>query len=100
MNKLITFLTASVFAFAGGNALAADAAKDAGPAKKVEKSEKAAAKPEKPAAVTQEAWDKMSDVDKKKAVEKAAKDTAKDKGATKGAEKTAAAPKKEKKGGC
>jgi hypothetical protein len=43
---------------------------------------------EKPASVTQEAWDKMSEADKKKAVE-AAKSTAKP-----------AAEKKPKKGGC
>ena len=52
---------------------------------------KAAATLKKPADVTQEAWDKMSDADKKAAVEKAAK------AAPAGA---ATAAKKEKKGGC
>jgi Ni/Co efflux regulator RcnB len=78
MNKLFTILVASVFAVAGANALAADAPKDTS-------AKTAPAKLEKPAAVTQEAWNKMSDTEKQKAVEKA----------------NAAAPKKkEKKGGC
>ena len=81
MNKLLVALVAATFAFAGTTALAADAAKDkATPA--------AAAKLEKPANVTPEAWAKMSDAEKQKAVD-AAKSA-----------KTAAAPKKEKKGGC
>ncbi len=90
MKKLVTLLTASVFALAAGSALAADTAmtKDAPKAAGMAKSE---AKLVKPAGVTEEAWTKMSDADKKKAVEKAMKG---DKA------KSAAAPKKEKKGGC
>lgn len=86
MNKLSMILIAVVFALSGASALAADPPKaDAG-------STKAAAALKKPADVTQEAWDKMSDADKKKAVEKAGK-TASTAGA-------ATAGKKEKKGGC
>ncbi len=81
MNKLLAVLVASTFAFAGTAALAADAPKDKAAAP-------AAAKLEKPANVTAEAWAKMSDAEKQKAVD-AAKST-----------KSAAAPKKEKKGGC
>ncbi len=85
MNKLFSMLVASVFAFGSVTALAADApAKDA--AKDTAKM--APAKLEKPADVTQEAWNKMSDADKQKAVDKAKA----------AAPKTAA--KKEKKGGC
>ncbi len=87
MNKLSTILIAVVFALSGASALAADPPKaDAAAMKKAEPALK------KPADVTQEAWDKMSDADKKKAVEKAAKSAA-----------PAGAPtaaKKEKKGGC
>jgi hypothetical protein len=86
MNKLATTLVAAVFALSGASALAADPPKADAGAKKAE----AAAPLKKPASVTQEAWDKMSDADKKKAVEAAGKEGA----------KTAAAPKKEKKGGC
>jgi hypothetical protein len=83
MNKLTPILVAGVFAFSGASALAADPPKaDAGSAK-------AAAALKKPADVTQEAWDKMSDADKKKAVEKTGKAAA-----------AAPAAKKEKKGGC
>jgi hypothetical protein len=87
MNKLSTILVAAVFALSGASALAADPPKaDAATMKKAEAALK------KPADVTQEAWDKMSDADKKKAVEKAAKA---------GAPAGAATPaKKEKKGGC
>ena len=86
MNKLSPILVAAVFALSGASALAADPPKaDAG-------AMKAAAALKKPADVTQEAWDKMSDADKKKAVEKA------DKAAV--AAGTATAGKKEKKGGC
>jgi len=86
MNKLLAVLVASTFAFGSAAALAADAPKDkaAAPA--------AAAKLEKPANVTAEAWGKMSDAEKQKAV-----DAAKAAGAKPA---TAAAPKKEKKGGC
>ena len=77
MNKLLAVLVASTFAFAATAAFAADAPKDKATAV-------APAKLEKPANVTAEAWAKMSDADKRKAVDAA---------------KTAA-PKKEKKGGC
>lgn len=81
MNYLSSILVAAVFAFSGASALAADPPKpDAATMKKAEAALK------KPAAVTQEAWDKMSDADKKKAVEKAAE--------------AAPAKKKVKKGGC
>jgi hypothetical protein len=86
MKKLFTILVASVFAIAGANVLAADAPKDAKAKDAAAKT--APAKLEKPAGVTQEAWNKMSDAEKQKAVEKAMVD----------APKTAA--KKEKKGGC
>ena len=85
MNKLLSLLVASTFALVGTQALAADPPKDAAAAKKTE------AKLEKPASVNAEAWAKMSDAEKQKAV-----DAAKAKPAG-----TAAAPaKKEKKGGC
>jgi hypothetical protein len=87
MNKLSTILVAAAFALSGASALAADPPKaDATTMKKADSTLK------KPADVTQEAWDKMSDADKKKAVEKAGK----------AAPATAAATpvKKEKKGGC
>ena len=80
MNKLLTILLASVFAVASAGVMAADPAPKAG------------AKPalEKPADVTADAWAKMSDADKAKAIEKA-----------KAAKPAEAAPKKkEKKGGC
>jgi len=85
MKKLTTILVAAVFALSGASALAADPPKaDAATMKKAEAALK------KPADVTQEAWDKMSDADKKKAVEKAA-------AATTG---TGTPEKKVKKGGC
>jgi len=81
MNYLSSILVAAVFAFSGASALAADPPKpDPATMKKAEATLK------KPAAVTQEAWDKMSDADKKKAVEKAGE--------------AAPAKKKVKKGGC
>jgi len=81
MNYPSSILVAVVFAFSGASALAADPPKpDPATMKKAEATLK------KPAAVTQEAWDKMSDADKKKAVEKAAE--------------AAPAKKKVKKGGC
>jgi len=86
MNKLSTILVAAVFTLSGASALAAD------PPKADTGAMKAAAALKKPADVTQEAWDKMSDADKKKAVEKA------DKAASTAG--TATAGKKEKKGGC
>jgi GTP-binding protein EngB required for normal cell division len=90
MNKLSTLLVAAVFALSGASALAAD------PPKADSMVAKAAAALKKPAEVTQEAWDKMSDADKKKAVEMAAKASPAGT-ATSG---TATAVKKEKKGGC
>ncbi len=79
MNKLFPILVASAFAFGSAAALAADAPKEA---------PKAAAemKLEKPADVSKEAWDKMTDAEKKKAVEKSKSSTT--------------ASKKQKKGGC
>lgn len=83
MKKLPAVLVAIAIGLTGATALAADPPKaDAA---------KAVAALKKPANVTQEAWDKMSDADKKKAVD----------AATKAGSTTAAAPaKKEKKGGC
>ena len=87
MNKLSPILVAAIFALSGASALAADPPKaDAATTKKAEAALK------KPADVTQDAWDKMSDADKQKAVDKAAKAAP----ATAGA----APAKKEKKGGC
>lgn len=88
MNKLLAVLVASTFALGSAAALAADPPKDkaAMPA--------AAAKLEKPAGVTAEAWGKMSDADKQKAVDAAKA------GAKSTTTAAPAAPKKEKKGGC
>jgi len=80
MNKLLSILVASVVAAASTQAIAAGPPKD-NPAAKP-----AAAKLEKPADVTAEAWAKMSDAEKQKAVDKA--------------KAAAAEPKKPKKGGC
>jgi hypothetical protein len=84
MNKLLTLLVASTFALSGATAFAADPPKAAAPAATP------AAALQKPADVTAEAWAKMSDADKAKAVEKAK--TA--------APAKAAEPEKKKKGGC
>lgn len=84
MNKLLTILLASTFAVVGTAALAADPPKEAASMKK--------AALEKPANVTPEAWAKMTDAEKTKAVE-AAKAKPKETAATKGTTK-------EKKGGC
>jgi hypothetical protein len=78
MKLLLAAVAAAFFALSGTAVLAADT-KDAA-------AKSAETRLEKPANVTQEAWNKMSDAEKKKAVEAAAKD------------KTAT--KKEKKGGC
>ena len=86
MKKLSTILVAAVFALSGASVLAAD------PPKPDAAAMKATAAMKKPADVTQEAWDKMSDADKKAAVEKAAKVAP--------ATAAAAPAKKEKKGGC
>ncbi len=79
MNKLSAVLVAATFALSCATAIAADPPKAPAAPTKTE------AALMKPAGVTQDAWDKMSDADKKKAVDGAAK---------------TAAPKKEKKGGC
>jgi hypothetical protein len=87
MNMLLAALVAGFLAVSTTAALAADAKKDAAPVA----AKNAEVKLEKPASISQEAWNKMSDVEKKKAVE----------AAVKADPKTAAAtPKKEKKGGC
>ena len=80
MNKLLSILVASVVVAVSSHAIAADPPKDAPPAKS------AAAKLEKPADVTAEAWAKMTDAEKQMAVDKA--------------KATADKPKKVKKGGC
>lgn len=87
MNKLLAALVAVGFALGSTAVLAADApAKDA--SKDAAKDVKMApAKLEKPADVKQADWDKMTDAEKQKAVEKAKM--------ARGGEK-----KKEKKGGC
>lgn len=84
MNKLLAALVASTLVFASAGVLAADPPKDKAPMMK----------PEKPASVTADAWAKMTDAEKQKAVagSKAA--------APAGAAAAAAPPKKEKKGGC
>jgi len=82
MNKLFALLAAGAFAFSTGAIAQTPAAKPA--------AAPAAMKLAKPAGVAQADWDKMSDADKKKAVEKAAAD----------AKKAAPAAKPAKKGGC
>jgi hypothetical protein len=81
MNKLAAIIAAAALALGSATALAADPPKE---------TTKAAteAKLVKPADVSQEAWDKMSDAEKKKAMEKAKASTASE------------TPKKKKKGGC
>jgi hypothetical protein len=81
MNRWIALVAASALALSGASALAADPPKDAAPAKKADVALK------KPDGVTAEAWAKMTDAEKAKAVE-----TAKMAGK--------APAKKEKKGGC
>jgi hypothetical protein len=94
MKTLVTLISAAAFALAAGSAFAADTAATK-EAPKMAAPAKAEAKLMKPAGITEEAWNKMSDADKKKAADKAKADAAKgDK------TKTAEAPKKEKKGGC
>ena len=97
MNKLLTLLAASTFLLSGAT-LAADPPKAAAAPAATPAAAPAAATPaaapaaalQKPADVTAEAWAKMSDADKAKAVEKA-----------KAAAPTkTAAPEKKKKGGC
>ena len=77
MNKFLALLAAGVFAVSTAAIAQTPAAKPAAaPA--------ASAKLEKPASVAQAEWDKMSDADKKKAVDKAAADAKKAKPAKKG----------------
>ena len=83
MNRLLAVVVASTLMLAGTSVMAADPPK--APA--------SMAKLERPASVTAEAWAKMTDADKQKAVDGA-------KAAKPADGKTAAAPKKEKKGGC
>ena len=74
MNKLLAVLVASTFAFGSSGLMAADPPKDKAPMAKLEK----------PASVSAEAWAKMSDAEKQKAVDSA----------------KAPPAKKPKKGGC
>jgi hypothetical protein len=78
MKKLLAAVVASTFVFGSAGVLAADPPKDKAPMVKLEK----------PAGVSAEAWAKMTDAEKQKAV-----DSAK-------AAASATPPKKEKKGGC
>jgi Spy/CpxP family protein refolding chaperone len=89
MKKWSAMLVAATLAFCALGALAADQPKGDAPMK-ADTAKKSEAALKKPADVTQAAWDKMSDAEKKKAVEQAA--------AKSGGTSTAA--KKEKKGGC
>jgi hypothetical protein len=84
MNMLLAALVAGFLAVSSTAALAADAKKDAAPVA----AKNADVKLEKPASISQDAWNKMSDVEKKKAVEAAAQAS------------TKTVAKKEKKGGC
>jgi hypothetical protein len=70
MNKLLALLAAGAFAISTGAIAQTPAAAPAKPAA-------AAAKLEKPAGVAQADWDKMSEADKKKAVDKAMGDAKK-----------------------
>lgn len=83
MNKLFAVLAAFAFTFGSAGVMAADAPAATAPMKKLEK----------PAGVTPEAWAKMTDAEKQKAVDSA-------KTAAPAGTAAAAPPKKEKKGGC
>ena len=84
MNKLLAALFASTLLFGSAGVMAADPPKDKAPMVKLEK----------PAGVTAEAWAKMTDAEKQKAVDSA-------KAATPaGGAAATTPPKKEKKGGC
>jgi hypothetical protein len=83
MNKLLAALFASTLLFTSAGVLAADAPMDKAPMVKLEK----------PAGVTAEAWAKMTDAEKQKAVDAAKAAAAK-------APAGSTPPKKEKKGGC
>jgi hypothetical protein len=93
MNMLLAALAAGFFTVASTAVLAADPPKADG--KAADAKAAAPAKLEKPANVTAEAWAKMSDADKQKAVD-AAKTAGKDAPAKTATEATA----KPKKGGC
>jgi hypothetical protein len=92
MNKLLVVLAAFAFAFGSAGVMAADTAPVAAPVKKLEK----------PAGVTPEAWAKMTDAEKQKAVDSAKAATAAGTAPAAPTAGSAAAtpPKKEKKGGC
>ncbi len=84
MKKLVAIVAAGALALSSAAFAQSPApAKAAAPAA-------AAAKLDKPAGIAQDAWDKMSDADKKAAIDKAKM----------AAPKAADKPKKEKKGGC
>lgn len=84
MKKFVTLMAAGALALSSAAFAQSPApAKAAAPAA-------AAAKLDKPAGIAQDAWDKMSDADKKAAIDKAKM----------AAPKAADKPKKEKKGGC
>jgi hypothetical protein len=100
MNKLLALLAAGAFAISTGAIAQTPAAAPAKPAAPAAAAPAAAApaaampaKLEKPASVAQAAWDKMSDADKKTAVDKAMADAKK-------AAAPAAPAKPAKKGGC
>lgn len=82
MNKLLAVLAAFAFAFGSAGVLAADAPVATAPMKKLDK----------PAGVTADAWAKMTDAEKQKAVDNAK--------AAAPVGTAATPPKKEKKGGC
>jgi uncharacterized protein YceK len=96
MKKLLVALVASTLVVGSASVMAADPPKDKAPMVKLEK----------PAGVTAEAWAKMTDAEKQKAVAaaKAAAPATPAKAAAPAAPAAAAAaaapPKKEKKGGC
>ena len=85
MQKIVALLAAGAFALSTAAIAqttapakpAAPAAAPAAPAAAPAAPAAAAAKLEKPAAVAQADWDKMSDADKKKAIEKAKADATK-----------------------
>ena len=83
MNKLLATLFASTLVFGSASVLAADPPKEKAPMVKLEK----------PASVKAEAWAKMTDAEKQKAVDAA-------KAAAPAGTTPATPTKKEKKGGC
>ena len=84
MNKLLAVLVAFAFTFGNTAVMAADPSVTAAPMKKLDK----------PASVTAEAWAKMTDAEKQKAVDNAKA------AAPAGTAAATTPPKKEKKGGC